>query len=134
MNRISKRAVAGMTAILFALAAVPLCSAQQDHVVSTAQIQQKVVKAAYARRKNLETVRGFLASSRAQKALKKAKMNYSEVEKAIPTLSDPELARLAARATQAQNDFAAGALNNEQITYIIIALATAVVVILIVKA
>ncbi|MGH7866329.1 MAG: hypothetical protein ACREP9_01565 [Candidatus Dormibacteraceae bacterium] len=134
MNRISKRALAGVTAILFAVAAVPLCSAQEDHVVSTSQIQQKVVQAAHARQKNLETVRGFFASPQAQKALKKAKVNYSEVQKAIPTLSDPELAQLAARATQAQQNFAAGALNNEQITYIIIALATAVVVILIVKA
>ncbi len=57
-----------------------------------------------------------------------------QVQQAIPTLSDQELAQLARQTDRIQNDFAAGALSNEQLTYIIIALATAVVVILILKA
>ena len=56
------------------------------------------------------------------------------MNKAIATLSPDELARLSARTTEIQNDFAAGALTNEQLTYIVIALATAVIVLIIVKA
>jgi len=49
-------------------------------------------------------------------------------------LSDEELARLAARTEKVRKDFAAGALTNQQITYIIIALATALIVVIIVVA
>ena len=49
-------------------------------------------------------------------------------------LSDEELARLAARTDKVQRDMAAGALNNQQITYILIALGTAVLVLILVKA
>lgn len=68
-----------------------------------------------------------------QRALKNGKVDYAKVEKAVPALSDQEVAQLAARTNKIQSDFAAGALTNEQLTYIVIALATAVVVILIVK-
>jgi hypothetical protein len=61
-------------------------------------------------------------------------MDQSKVRQAVSFLSDEELARLAARATRIENDFAAGALNNQQITYILIALATAVVILVIVAA
>lgn len=134
MHQISKKSIAGLMAALFALAICPLGSAQADHVVAPSEIQQKVNQAAKARQQNLQTVQKFLASPEAQKALKKGKVDYTKVEKAIPTLSDHEIALLAVRATHAQNDFAAGALTNEQLTYIVIAIATAVIVILIVEA
>ncbi|MGH9433946.1 MAG: hypothetical protein ACRD3T_20650 [Terriglobia bacterium] len=134
MNQISKRTMTGLMAALLTLGVAPLCSAQIDHVVATSAIQQKVNETAKVRQQNLETVQKFLASPEAQKALKKGKVDYTKVEKAIPTLNDQELAQLAARARTAQNNFAAGALTNEQLTYIVIAIATAVVVILIVKA
>ena len=46
---------------------------------------------------------------------------------------DEELARLAARTDKVQRDMAAGALTNQQITYILIALGTAVLVLILVK-
>jgi hypothetical protein len=50
-------------------------------------------------------------------------------------LNDKELARLAAQAEKVQADVAAGALDNhQQISYIIIALATAVLILVIVVA
>jgi len=52
----------------------------------------------------------------------------------IEDLPDEELARLAARTEKVRKDFAAGALTNQQITYIIIALATALIVVIIVVA
>jgi len=55
----------------------------------------------------------------------------SKSSKCVSTLSADELANLAARTRKIQNDFAAGALNNEQLTYIVIAIGTALLVILI---
>ena len=78
-------------------------------------------------------MRGFFNSKPALKALRSAKIDAKKVQDAIAQLSDAELARLAARTNVAQKDFAAGALNNQDLTYIIIALATAVVVIILVK-
>jgi hypothetical protein len=134
MNQTLKRTLAGLMAAVFTLATSQLRAAPPDHVVSPAEIQQSVSAAAKVRQQNVEIVENFLESPEAQKALKKSKINVAQVEKAIPTLSNQELAQLARRASTAQNDFAAGALNNEQLTYIVIAIATAVVVILIVKA
>ena len=105
-----------------------------QHIVSTTDLQKDVVAAAAARQANKAKVEAFLSSPRARRALKKVGMSYSVVQSAIPQLSPDELASLAARADQAQQEFQAGTLTNQQITYIIIALATAVVVILIVKA
>ncbi|MDE3135282.1 MAG: hypothetical protein KGL59_01805 [Acidobacteriota bacterium] len=106
----------------------------EHHVVSTADLQKDVAAAAAARRANEAKVEAFLSTPRARQELKKVGMNYSVVQRAIPQLSRDELASLAARVDKAQKEFQAGSLTNQQITYIIIALATAVVVILIVKA
>ena len=49
-------------------------------------------------------------------------------------MSDEDLARLAAQSEKLQKDVAAGALTNQQITYILIALGTAVIILVIVAA
>jgi uncharacterized protein YbcC (UPF0753/DUF2309 family) len=105
----------------------------QEHVVSTADLQRELSKSAATRQANLAKVRNFLSSEPARKALKSAKIDEEKVEKAVPYLSDEELARLATRTDKAQRDMAAGALSNQDLTYIVIALATAVLVILIVE-
>ena len=66
-----------------------------------------------------------------KKALKTTRIDPEKIQKAVPSLSDEELARLAAQTDKVQRDIAAGALNNTQITYIIIAIATALLVTLI---
>ncbi len=66
--------------------------------------------------------------------MKKGRIDAGQVTKAIPTLTDEDLARLAQRAASAESDFAAGALSNQELTYIVIALATAVVILVIVAA
>ena len=106
----------------------------QGHVVSTADLHSELVKSAATRQGNLAKVKNFLSTEPARKALKSAKIDEKQVEKAVPYLSDAELARLAARTDKVQQDIAAGVLSNQQLTYIVIALATAVLVILIVKA
>ena len=58
----------------------------------------------------------------------------TQVKTAVSQLNDDELARLQSRTEKVQRDLAAGSLTNQELTYIIIALATAVIVILILKA
>jgi hypothetical protein len=105
-----------------------------QHVVSNADLQNDVAAAAAARRANEAKVEAFLSTPRARQEMKKVGLNYRVVQRAIPQLSQDELASLAARTDKAQKEFEAGALTNQQLTYIIIALATAVIVIVIVKA
>jgi ABC-type amino acid transport substrate-binding protein len=100
--------------------------------VSPAELRQAVVAASEIRQKNLDQVRSFFAGEQARAALKAGKVDYVKVDKAIATLSPEELAKLAEKTNQIQQDFAAGALTNQQLTYIVIALGTAVLVLLIV--
>jgi hypothetical protein len=64
--------------------------------------------------------------------LTSSKADLKKVENALPHLNDEELARLAAQTEKVQADLAGGALDNQQITYIVIALAAAVVVLILV--
>jgi predicted flavoprotein YhiN len=107
----------------------------QGPTVTTSELDQAVKAAAQNRQKNLDDVRSFFSSKVAQAALKKGKIDYKKVEQAVSTLSPEELAQLSAKTNQIQQDFAGGRpLTNEQLTYIIIALASAVIVLIIVKA
>jgi hypothetical protein len=106
----------------------------EDHLVKTADLHRAIVTAAEARQDNQAKVQRFFSTEPAKKALRNAKVDLVQIEKAIPHLSDQELARLANQTEKIQKDFAAGALTNEQITYIIIALATAVIILVLVVA
>jgi hypothetical protein len=117
--------------LMFALQ-TPLPAAAENHVVSPAELQQATASAGHTRQQNIDKVEEFFSSDQAEKAMKSAHLDSVQIKKAVPTLSDQELARLASRADKAQKDFAAGALNNQQITYILIALGTAVVVLVLV--
>jgi hypothetical protein len=108
---------------------IPLLAAQ-NHVVSPAELQQTTASVARTRQQNITKVEKLFSSGRAAKALKSAHLDPVQIKKAVPSLSDHELARLASRADKAQQNFAAGALNNQQITYILIAIGAAVIVLI----
>ena len=105
----------------------------QDHVVSSADLSQAVARAVGAREAHVKQIDRFLASPGARQALDRAHLNPTEVTRAVSSLSDQDLARFAARAERAQQDLAAGARTNEQLTDIIIPLATAVIILVIVE-
>lgn len=105
-----------------------------DHIVKLTDLHRTIVNASQERQTNLATVQSFFSSESARKALSTNTIRAEKIEDAIALLSDDELAGLAARAQKIQKDFTAGALNNQEITYIIIALATAVVILVIVAA
>jgi hypothetical protein len=120
--------------MLVAVLPLPQDVLAQEHVVSSKDLHRDLVAAAQARQGNQTKVLKFFSSEQAAKALKSANLSSQRVEKAVSQLSDDELARLAATTEKVQNDFAAGNLTNQQITYIIIALATAVIILIIVAA
>ncbi|HUJ33326.1 MAG TPA: hypothetical protein VLY23_18740 [Candidatus Acidoferrum sp.] len=120
----------GLLFVLAAFQSRPLWA--QDHVVTSADLQKDVNQAAQVRQSREAKLEAFLSTPEAKKALRAANVDYKTVQKGVPMLSDAELARLAARADKAQADFAAGSLSNQDLTYIVIALATAVIVLIIV--
>lgn len=112
---------------------LPQLAAGQTSVVPSSELRDAVAAAAKARQKNLDDVRSFFSGAEAKAAMKSARVDYRKVDKAVATMSADELERLAAKTNAAQRDFAAGALSNQELTYIVIALATAVIVLLIVE-
>ena len=106
----------------------------QAQTVSPTELRKAIEVASQTRQKNLDQVRSFFSSDPARTALNSAKVDYQKVQRAVSTLSADELARLAARTHQIQTNFAAGAMSNQELTYIVIALAAAVVVLVVVAA
>lgn len=104
------------------------------HVVPLGEIQRQLPEARDARQRNYAKVESMLALPPVEKALRTAGVDVKAARAAAAFLSDAELARLAERADRVQKDIAAGALSNQELTYIVIALATAVLVLIIVKA
>jgi hypothetical protein len=131
----NSRTLAHLALVLAFALLLPLAlPAQEGHVVSQAELHQAVQSAAQARQQNLTKVEKFFSQDTAQRALKTAKIDPVKVQKAVASLNDDELARLASQTDKVQKDVSAGVLTNLQITYIIIALATALIVILIFEA
>ena len=113
--------------------AVPPDLLAQTHVVSPADLQKETLDATRARQRNLESVRQFLSSPRAERALKSAHMDPAHVKTAVSTLSDQELAQLAPRAEKAQADFAAGRLSDRDLIIILVAIAALILIIVAVR-
>lgn len=122
--------MAGVLAVFFAF---PSNLAAQAHVVSPADLQKETVAASQTRQRNLETVAQFLSSPRAQKALKSAHMDPTQVKTAVSSLSDQELAQLASRSTKAQADFAAGRIDDRDLLIILVAIAALILIIVAVR-
>ena len=82
--------------------------AQDKHVVSLDELNKDAARPAQTRQTNEAALRQLFSSEQAQKALKSANIDYARVDKAIGQVSDEDLAKLAERSRQVQNDFAAG--------------------------
>jgi hypothetical protein len=115
--------------LLIALYAAPGPLMAQSHVVSPAQIQQQVLAASQTRQHNEATVKQFVSSPEAEKAIKAAGMDPARVQVAVPTLNDQELTQLASRAEKAQADFAAGTLGERDLLLILVGIAVLILLI-----
>lgn len=106
----------------------------QTQSVTAAELRDAVKQVSADRQKNLEQVRSFFADPGVSRILKDSHIDSRRLEKAVSALDAGELAKLASRTSQIQNDFAAGSMTNQELTYIVIALAAAVFVLIIVAA
>src|SRR6266568_8937341 len=127
--------VRALTACLLAtIFAIPQnLFAQAAEHVSSAELQKAAVDASRARQQNLDTLKEFFSSERAQRALKAAHTDPEQVKKAIASLSDAELSQLASRAQKAQADFAAGHLADRDLIIILIVIAGLILIIVAVR-
>jgi hypothetical protein len=69
----------------------------------------------------------------AEKALKSAHIDAQPVKNAVSRLNDEELAQLAARASKAQADFAAGRLSDRDLIIILLAVVALILIIVAVR-
>jgi hypothetical protein len=113
--------------------AIPQDAFAQNHVVSLAELQGATVASTQARQRNIETIREFVSSPTAEKALRSAHLDAKQVKDAVSRLSDQELAQLASRASKAQADFAAGTLSDRDLIIILIAVAALILIIVAVR-
>ena len=97
--------------------------AQEKHVVSSQELQKEAMRPAEARGADEAALRQLFSSEQAQQALKSVNIDYSKVDKAVGQLSDEDLAKLAARSREVQQNFAggrAGSLSDRDLLIIII--------------
>lgn len=116
------RALAVILLPCFAVAA-PRAQAQEQHVVSTQELSKDASQPAQTRSTNEATLRQLFSSEQAQQALKSAKIDYRQVDKAIGQVSDEDLAKLAERSREVQDNFAggrAGSLSDRDLLIILI--------------
>jgi len=105
-----------------------------NHVVTSSDLRQALVARASNRQASLDALERFFSRPEVRGTVEKTVGNPERVHGALSKLSDDELARLAEKAAGAEQDFAAGALSNEELTYVVIALAAALLVLIIVAA
>ena len=108
---------------------LPPRAAAETHVVSPGELQSAIVAATQARQSNREAIVSFLSSPKTEKALRTAQLNVKQVKAAVSSLNDEELARLAARASEAQADFAAGRISDRDLLLILVGLAALILII-----
>jgi hypothetical protein len=130
MRQFLRAATASTLAVVFM---IPQDSLAQSHVVSPADLQNAVIATTQARQKNVETIRQFVSSPTAEKALKSAHIDAKQVKDAVSRLSDSELSQLAARASKAQADFAGGTLSDRDLIIILVAIAALILIIVAVR-
>jgi hypothetical protein len=114
---------------LLCLFTVPTTLLAQSHVVSPQTLQNEAIAATQSRESHRQTVSDFLSSPTAEKAMHSAHVDPVKVKNAISTLSDDELAQMAARADQAQADFAAGRIGDRDLVIIILCLVALILII-----
>jgi hypothetical protein len=105
----------------------------QAHIVTQGDMQAAILAAAQAREKNREKVVSFLSTPKSVKALETARVDIKLVKSAVSSLSDEELAKLAARADKAESDFAAGRISDRDLLWILVGIAALILIIVAVR-
>ncbi|MGC8549780.1 MAG: hypothetical protein ACP5M4_08775 [Acidobacteriaceae bacterium] len=134
LSTLSKTSLRGVTlsailVLLIFLSVMPSLAQSSGHIVSNGALQQQVQKQSNSRQQNIKAVTNFFSTPLAQRAMKIEHISPTQVKKAIPTLSDSELANLSSRANQAQQQFSAGNLSTSQMLLLIIILLIVVILV-----
>ena len=108
MKRLGRRACSFvLPAVLAAALSVPGIAAE-EHVVPLQQLQTDAQAASAARAKNIADIERVLSYPAAREALQKSNVNTDQMHKAVATLDDQELARLANQARASEKDVQGG--------------------------
>ena len=121
-----------LVAALFAAAlalAHPAIAQSSPHLVSPSDLQQATIDASRSRQQNIDTLKDFLSTDQAQKAMQSAHIDPQQVTNAVSGLSDEELSQLASRAGKAQSDFAAGSMDNRDLLIIVLCIVALILII-----
>jgi hypothetical protein len=118
-----------VSCILITFFVVPPRLLAQEQLVNPVDIQKELVRATQTRKQNREKVNDLFSSKAAQKALKSAQLDPGQVKAAVATLSDAELAQLAASADKVRDDFAAGRLSDRDLLIILVGIAVIILII-----
>jgi hypothetical protein len=113
---------------LVVLTSLPGKAQQRQHVVSLGELRQDSARPAQLRQSDEQAIHDLLSSAPGQKALESAGVDYQKVDKAVGQLSDEEAAKLAARARQAQQDFAAGRISDRDLLWIILIIVAVLII------
>lgn len=130
MRQFVRGLAAGTLAVVFM---IPQDALAQSHVVSPAELQSAAIASTEARQQNIDALRQFVSTPVAEKALKSAHLDAQQVKNAVSRLNDQELAQLAARATKANADFAAGTLSDRDLIIILVCIAALILIIVAVR-
>jgi hypothetical protein len=98
----------GLPSLLTALSGTAVASAADEHVVPLTELHDKARSASESRTRNIEDIQRVLSYPAAAVALEKNNVNQDQMRRAVPTLSDAELARLADRARASEKDVQGG--------------------------
>ena len=79
-----------------------------DHVLPLTELHDKARSASEDRAKNIEDIERVLSYQAAAQALEKSNVNGEQMRRAVATLSDEELARLANKARTSEKDVQGG--------------------------
>ena len=104
-------------------------TADPDHVVSPQAMTQRLADSAATRQQEINTITHFLSMPQVEQAVRSQHANPEQLRKAIPNLSDSELAMLSTRAADAQQKIAAGSFSNAELLIIILIVVIVIIVI-----
>jgi hypothetical protein len=79
-----------------------------DHVLPLTELRDQARSASEDRAKNIEDIERILSYPAAAQALEKSNVNGEQMRRAVATLSDEELARLANKARTSEKDVQGG--------------------------
>src|SRR5262245_44444406 len=100
----------------------------EEHLVSSVELQRSMLAAAQERQEKIVRLKQFFATDTGASILKQAGVTSSKIDRALPQLSDEELAQLSLKTEAVQTDFAAGYHEHELITVLIIVLLVVAIV------